>query len=169
MSIYSVSSCMLEKPKEEKCYITGVLHKFSEQGIKVAVDSHGKVIDIYGEKARNNSMIAHWLNIMSMVPSSFEPVCDLPEDEEIDHLDIFVLLASKIPSTPKLIVYSTIILNGKFELDSKHKITFDGKKIKVFDRDKAFKHFNKKKSNKKSSIKNSVIASGGSKIEDVKK
>lgn len=86
MSIFSVSTCMLERPMGEKCYITGVLHRFMEQPYKVAVDNNGLILEVYSEKATNNPHIAHWLYLMTMNPSSFEPLGTIPDYIEKDSL-----------------------------------------------------------------------------------
>lgn len=160
---------MLKEPKSEKYYIAGVLYKFLDPDYKVAIDKDGEILDEYYRIAADDHNIATWIDYMAMDPSTFEPLCNLPKKEFCETIELFLYVASKIPSKPKLVVYSLSSFIEKYDLDDKENVSYGNKKIKIFDRDKAVKHFSKTKKNVKKVIKNSVVAEGGSNIERVKK
>lgn len=164
MSIYIISSCFLRNVTS-KIHITEVLLKFTQLNeYKVGIDTQKKIIDIYSEVAENKPEVAYWLQLMSHEPTSFEEICELRPDIIIE-IEKYLFLAKSIVNKKNLIVYSYQSLDG-FKFSESNKLEYEESMINVFDRDSAINEFSDTQA---ILIKNSIIATNGSKISKVKK
>jgi hypothetical protein len=112
----------------------GFVHKNKEY--KIVIDKAGKVMDIYGECAREEIVIFNWLQSMSDFPECLESIEVKNIEQATNNEDIFLMLCCQT-ADKKLIVHSH---NGWIRdrcLDGKKEISYAGTTIQVIDRNEA--------------------------------
>ncbi|MFZ0596431.1 MAG: hypothetical protein WAM46_05570, partial [Flavobacterium sp.] len=108
MNNYVLSSCLLEKSKDDKKIITGILHKISDEDTpyKVVIDRGGILIDIYEKIANDNNVhVASWLRILSREPNQIEFVNEQINPNQVDIFK-FIETASNVRNEKKLFLYN---------------------------------------------------------------
>lgn len=167
MSTYTLCDCLLNHLDLDKKYITDVLMVFPQQNnpFKISLDKSNKILNTYGSIAEKNDIVATWLNLMTMKPSSFETIdVDLSQEDDMD--EIYLTVCSSTKSQQKTIVNS-------HERWKKHKynsagiIIFKDVPVLVYDRDEAILDLNPTLSNNVTAI-GSVVAIDKAKVKDIK-
>lgn len=134
--IFTISPDFLENIEEgEEHYYTSILFQLANKmsPFKVAVDSEMLVLDIYRNVNKHPEIIRSWLDHMSY-SSSFERISvDLSNEENDDNMLMKLCIA--VNGNKQMIVYS--IQNIPIEVDCNNCIEFQGKQIKLLDKDEA--------------------------------
>ena len=136
--IYTISLDFLENIEEgEEHYYTSILFQLANEmnPFKVAVDKNKEILDIYRNVKTNPEIISTWLDHMSYSPfPAFELIpVDLSTEINIDNK--FMILCSAIKGNRQMIVYS--IQNVHLDVDCNNCVEFQGKQIKLLDKDEA--------------------------------
>lgn len=163
MSCYTLCNCLLSNLELDKKYITDVLMVFTQQtnAHKVALDKSDRILTMYAQIAEKNEIIATWLSLMSMKPTSFETI-EVDVSQEPIEDDVFLKVCSSTKSQQKAIVNSHerwIKYKGKV-------ITYNSIAVTIYDKDEAVIELNPPSSNTIVNAKNSIVAMDSSKIED---
>lgn len=165
MGCYTLCNCLLSNLELDKKYITDVLMVFPQQANahKIALDKSNMILEMYGQIAETNDIIASWLSLMSMKPTSFETI-DVDVSLEKSEEEIFLKVCSSTKSQQKTIVNSHerwIKYKGKT-------ISYNSVSISVYDKDEAIIELNPPPSSTTINATNSTVATDGSNIEDSK-
>ena len=142
MSIYTVTGKLLENIIQPKPYFNELLLVFtlSTNSYKVAVDPNGKILDIYHSIAEENPLIATWIQIMANEPSNFEPIEQIDLANPKCMCEIFLLLASKVAGTKRLITHSIQDLSH-YVIKGSRFVEYENLDIKFYDKDDALNEF----------------------------
>ncbi len=168
MSCFTISDNIKESICFGKKYITELLYVFlsSSNSFKVSLDTSDVIIDIYSSVARKDEFFSNWLTLMSHEPSNFEKI-DIDVSSVENKEEVFLKVCSKTKAQQKMIVHSHESWS-RFNYLKKNIISYNGKNIIIFDRDEAIIELSKEKGDSYTNIsaKNSIIATGGSKIQN---
>lgn len=181
MNNFVLSSCLLEKSKDDKKIITSILHRISDEETpyKVVIDKGGVLIDIYEKIANDNNVhVASWLRILSREPQQIEFINEKINTNQGDIFK-FIETASNIRNEKKLFLYNHSIIPETLTYSENNVIEFNSKKIKVYNSNEAMSELsnstgitinneNKQKMKKvKKEFKDTVVAKNGSTISGV--
>lgn len=135
--IYTISLDFLENIEEgEEHYYTSILFQLANEmtPFKVAVDRDMMVLEFYKNVKKHPEIIKSWLEHMSYSPSSFERISvDLSVESNMDNM--LMKLCSAVNGNKQLIIYSK--QNIPLEVDCNNCVEFQGKSIKLLDKDEA--------------------------------
>jgi hypothetical protein len=165
MACYTLCNCLLSNLELDKKYITDVLMIFPQQSNahKIALDKSNMILNMYAQIAEKNEIIATWLSLMSMKPSSFETI-NVDVSKEPSEDEVFLKVCSSTKSQQKAIVNSHerwINYKGKI-------IMYNSVQVTVYDKDEAIVELTPLSSNTIINATNSTVATDSSKIEDSK-
>ena len=139
MNNFVLSSCLLEKSKDDKKIITSILHRISDEETpyKVVIDKGGVLIDIYEKIANDNNVhVASWLRILSREPQQIEFINEKINTNQGDIFK-FIETASNIRNEKKLFLYNHSIIPETLTYSENNVIEFNSKKIKVYNSNEA--------------------------------
>ena len=132
---------------------------------KIALDKSNRILDIYAQIAEKNEIIASWLSLMSMKPTSFETI-DIDVSHEDSEEEIFLTVCSSTKSQQKAIVNSHERWNNHKYVSPKVLI-YKSIPVTIYDRDEAISELNQISTNNVTAI-SSVVAIDKSTITDIK-
>lgn len=152
---YTIYPDIMRCQEESLYYFRNLLMLFAVGVHKVAVDSDGTVLDIYGNINSNRELIHTWLSLMSYKPSRFVaiPVCvsNIADEEQL-----FLTLCKSTNGQKKMIVGD--IQNLQCNLDCNNCTIVDGEIVQIIDKDDAVSEL--AIHNNSTTIIDSILANG---------
>jgi hypothetical protein len=143
MSCYTIKTSVLEKSLEKR-YVANILYVFvQDNSYKIAVDSKGKVLDLYRKLIEDGSyIVSDWIKYLTEKPVSIESI-----EVALDNIqcieELFLMLCSKTKGGSKMIIDSHQEWK-KYCYNSENIIEFENVPIKIFDKEEAIEELRNK-------------------------